>query len=141
MKKTLLKNWLKNYALTLVVIVVIVYLSLAKISTPTEIQKFPYADKAVHVIMYTILMLALYFDIHRRNLSEKSNHRHLFYGTLTAIAFGGIMELAQISLTRYRSGDWMDWIADAAGVLLGLWLGKPLLWLVSKCLPRWFNSK
>lgn len=40
------------------------------------------------------------------------------------LLFGGFIELAQ-SATGWRRGDWLDWLADALGivvVLLGVWL-------------------
>ena len=44
-------------------------------------------------------------------------------GIIAPIALGGAMELAQALLTENRSGDWMDLIADAVGVMAGAAVG------------------
>jgi VanZ family protein len=35
-----------------------------------------------------------------------------------AVLLGGVVEVAQASLTTYRSGDWLDLFADSAGAAL-----------------------
>lgn len=46
------------------------------------------------------------------------------------LLFGGFIELAQ-SATGWRRGDWLDWLADALGILAVLVAGSVWRWLVS----------
>jgi VanZ family protein len=39
---------------------------------------------------------------------------------LYAVLLGGLMELVQAYLTTCRSGDWIDFEADAIGAVLGV---------------------
>lgn len=53
---------------------------------------------------------------------------------LGLIALGGLIEIAQSTLTTTRSGDWIDFGVDAAGVLVGYLLaltplGNLVLWV------------
>jgi len=40
------------------------------------------------------------------------------------MAFGGGIELLQSALGSGRDADWMDFAADIAAIVLGLWAGK-----------------
>lgn len=42
------------------------------------------------------------------------------------ILLGGLIEIIQ-AWSGFRDGDWFDWAADSAGVLLGAWW--PSIWL------------
>ena len=39
------------------------------------------------------------------------------------VCFGGLVEVLQATLTTCRSGDWLDFVADAVGVLCAAPLG------------------
>lgn len=91
-------------------IILIGYLSLTP-SPPTPLH-FAYADKAEHLAAYATLMgwfCQIYFA-----------RRQRAYLALTAIAYGGIIELLQ-GWSGYRSTEWTDLLADSLGVALG-WL-------------------
>lgn len=54
-------------------------------------------------------------------------HKMLFRGRMfymTVVAFpvllGGLVEVLQENFFKPRSGDWVDWLADMAGVLMAL---------------------
>lgn len=51
---------------------------------------------------------------------------------LSATALGGAMELVQAYLTTCRSGDWIDFEADAVGALIGLLVCVGLNWKLKK---------
>ena len=74
-------------------------------------------DKIVHLIAFA----ALAFPLAR---TGRFGLIPVFFG---ASAFGGIIEVIQPSFGR--SADMQDWIADIAGVVLGMMLGLLYRWL------------
>jgi len=47
---------------------------------------------------------------------------------LAPVAMGGMVELAQAYCTAgHRSGDWLDFLANSLGVVLGTFLGLILM--------------
>lgn len=78
---------------------------------------FNFWDKAQHALGFfglTLLALLAYPD---------KSQRQLAVGLLLA---GGFIELAQ-SASGWRRGDWLDFVADAVGVVMAvaLWLCWP----------------
>ncbi len=133
-----LKILLKKFFPTISIVVIILCLSLMRVSPRSDMPEVPFGDKIVHVVMYMGLMLVFYFDVYRQNLPKSSFRRSLLYGLFAFGVFGGIVELLQMYCTTYRSGDWWDWVADVFGVVLGLWLGKYVMLLAVKFLPPRF---
>jgi VanZ family protein len=37
------------------------------------------------------------------------------------VAYGGLLEVMQATVFSQRSGDWLDFIANSFGCLIGLW--------------------
>ena len=96
---------------TIIVLVVITYLSLAK--NPVHSQEFYLfegADKLVHGCMYLGLVWIGCFDIYR------------------------VSELLQGAMSMGRSADWYDFLANSCGAILGLILGvNSVPYLFRKC--------
>ena len=107
---------------TIIVLVVITYLSLAK--NPVHSQEFYLfegADKLVHGCMYLGLVWIGCFDIYR-------------VSKFTAIVRGRLMELMQGAMSRGRSPDGEDFLANSCGAILGLILGvNSVPYLFRKC--------
>lgn len=125
-----MKRYLKNYPLTILVIAAITFLSLfnppeVKIQTVTNI------DKIAHLCMYGGLEVILWLE-YLKHHSSLSMLKIWLLAILTPILFGGILELAQMYLTDTRSGDWIDFVSDSLGVFLGAAFGyfviRPLVW-------------
>lgn len=122
--------YLKKYPLTLIVIVIILYLSFF---TPpkTQVDDIPGIDKLVHTCMYGGLCFLLwieYFRIHRT-----INRRRMFIGGIVLpVTLSGLIELLQAYCTTNRGGEWLDFGANTLGVLLaaavGYYILRPLLW-------------
>lgn len=54
-------------------------------------------------------------------------------GVLLPIIMGGLIELAQAYCTGgNRSGDWIDWIANSIGVMIGTAIGSLVVYLRTK---------
>ncbi len=109
------------------VVAAILWLTLAREPLPeTSLPLFPGFDKVGHACMFGGLYFALSVDLrlHRASRGHKETRRG---GALAAlllaglcVAFGGAIELLQEAMGQGRSADWLDFAADAAGVLLSV---------------------
>lgn len=122
-------RFIKKYPLSLLIIAAILFLSLFN-PPKTQLDNVSFIDKIAHVCMYGGLELVIWFEYLRRHTSLDRT-RIICFGVAAPIALGGAMEIVQALLTVNRSGEWMDLVADAAGVLAGAAVGfyilKPLL--------------
>lgn len=109
----MLTKTLKNYPLSLICTLAITILSLAPIGAPEVAQDVPFFDKWAHFVMYGGLSFLLFYETKTRSLLLAS--ALLLYACL----LGGLMEIGQATLTTYRSGEWLDFVADSIGALLG----------------------
>ena len=112
------------YWKSILVLCAIVYISLLR----EPIVSLPHIagiDKWVHIIMYLVLTLNLLWD------SPRSPKCWWIAGTFAAV-FGGFIEIMQEQFFYPRTGDWMDWLADCIGVVVGV-----IIWLIGyKCYER-----
>jgi VanZ family protein len=120
---------LKEYLFTTLVTAFIVTLSTIPIPEHPPLGDVPLMDKWVHMVMYGGLVFVMWIDHvvrNKRTFSWKARGIMLLY----SIALGGVMEVVQAYLTTCRSGEWLDFEADAIGaavsVLLCIYLNK--LW-------------
>ena len=89
-------------------------------------------DKWTHIVMFggwcTVLWLE--YGLHHQVINMK---RTIPYAIIFPILMGGLIEIVQQTCTGgNRSGDFIDFIADAIGVLLGAAIGIPLALMISK---------
>lgn len=111
-------NYLKKYPFTLILIVVIWYLSLfTPPETPLDNVKF--IDKWTHLVMYGILTITFWTEVLRQK-NKKITTRKRALMIVLPIAMGGLVELAQAYCTTTRTGDWFDFLANTVGVLIGI---------------------
>lgn len=113
---------LPGFSLSTICVIAILYLTLVPKPLPeTDIQLFPHADKLVHAIMFGGLFFCLYVDMSIKKLS--------FYmvAAFSVIVFGGLIEIAQQNMGMGRGGDWLDFAADTAGVIISFII-TPHIW-------------
>ena len=120
MNTTFYRQWLWTTLATTTLTI----LSLAPIPDNPPLGDVPFIDKWVHFVMYGGLVCAAWLDW---LLKHRSIGRWRFAMTafLFATAVGGLMELLQ-SQTTYRSGDWLDFYADAFGAFLATVICLPM---------------
>lgn len=122
----MLTHYIKRYSLGLLVIVVITYLSLMHVPEIPEVEDVPLIDKWTHMVMYATLTLAIWIQ-YLKSHKQINKIKLSVIGIIVPITWGGLMELAQAYLTTYRSGDWMDFVANSIGVLIAVVLGITFL--------------
>lgn len=120
-----MKQLLRNFPVTLFIIIVICYLSFF---TPpkTDMEEIPYIDKIVHLCMYGGLTGVIWFEYiwHYRKTKWKSLY---IGGILFPVCMSGIIEILQGTCTTDRSGDWCDFIANCVGIGLACILSRYLV--------------
>lgn len=120
---------LKRYPLSLILLVTIIYLSFFK-PPKSVISDIENIDKVAHLLMYGGFCSVLWFEYFLTHL--RFNRRNIFYGAIVApIIFSGAIEILQEMLTRYRGGDWMDFLFNSIGVIgaaiFSVFVTKPLM--------------
>lgn len=119
----------RKYPLSLAVLAAIIYLSL--FSPPDKpVVTRPGIDKFAHFMMYAGFCSVLWFEYLRAHAVV--NIKRIVSGAIVCpILFSGVMEVAQSTLTEYRTGDWFDFLFNALGVLVaalfGMYVTRPLL--------------
>lgn len=119
--------FLKKYPLSLIIILVVVYLSFFK-PPSTDLDNIPNLDKVVHVCMYFGMSGMLWLEFWRAHRRKPAPRWHALVGAvLCPVLFSGVVELLQAYCTTWRGGDWRDFVANVFGVLLA-W-GVQRIWL------------
>lgn len=106
-------HYLKTYPLSLILILIIGYLSFFQ-PPQTSLNEITNIDKLVHFCMYGGLTTVLWVEYLLRHKSITYSHL-IIGGVLAPICMSGIIEILQ-STTDNRSGDWMDFLANITGV-------------------------
>lgn len=121
-----MKKLLKHYPLSFICLVVIWVLSLMPVFPETGLEDVPFIDKWTHFVMYGGFTFVLWMES-LLPLSPKGRAIII----VGAALMGGLLELLQAYCTfGMRSGDWLDFAADAVGAVLGAIVG----WFLSKIL-------
>ena len=118
----MLHKYLRRYPITLLVAVSIVFLSLLPIPEIKWAEDVPLADKWTHMVMYFVLTMCVGFEMVRNK--QASTRQLLLYAWLIPVVMGGLIELVQANCTGgRRSGEWLDFYADAFGSTLAFLIG------------------
>lgn len=124
-------DMLRRYPFSITCITVIWVLCLIPIPE-NPLSHVNMIDKWTHFVMYGSLCLILWAEhglLHHRLHWRKAVVRAL----LMPVLMGGLIELVQATCTGgNRSGDWIDFAADAIGVGLGQIIGIPLAVYLSR---------
>lgn len=126
----LLKYWPKRWIATALVVLIIMYLTLVPRPLPdTQLQLIPGIDKVVHAIMFVGLSGVALIDLCRRGkgVFAVPTRRQAISVCAAAIAFGGVIEVAQQAMALGRGGDIADFAADAAGAAAGILASRRIL--------------
>ncbi|GHV25259.1 membrane protein [Bacteroidia bacterium] len=111
--------FLKKYWLSTLLCAVILVLCFADMSQVEADMPMTNFDKLVHFVMFLAVSGVVFFE-NTAHLKLKTSERRLFFGSLIfPIVFSGLIEIMQEYLTAYRTGDWMDFLFDSIGAVVG----------------------
>ena len=118
--KLLIKT-VKNFPLSSLLIVAIWTICIIPIPE-TPLSHVSMADKWTHMVMYFVLTMCVGFEMVRNK--QTSTKQLLLYAWLMPVIMGGLIELVQANCTGgRRSGEWLDFYADAFGSTLAFLIG------------------
>lgn len=124
-----MKNLLKRHPLTTALLVVIWVLCMMPVPE-TPLSQVRMIDKWTHFVMFGTLAVVAWWECKGAALTRGKAMRRAVGIFLMAWLTGGLVELAQAYLTNgVRSGEWMDFVADGIGALLG----QPIGMLLAAC--------
>lgn len=123
----MIKAYLKKYPVSLLLIAAIWVLCFIDVPE-TPLDDVSLIDKWTHVAMYGVTCGVIWLEYLLRH--RRISPRRLFAFAFAApIIMGGVIELLQAYCTGgRRSGEWLDFAADAAGVILAAGAGTLLAW-------------
>lgn len=127
MKRRNKKNLIARYPLSAALIVAIWVMCLTPWIPETPLNDVSLIDKWTHLVMYGTLTAVIWWEYLQQHPQPESR-RLLLLAFLAPVAMGGMVELAQAYCTAgHRSGDWLDFLANSLGVVLGTFLGLILM--------------
>ena len=123
-----LKKFLLYYFRSLIIFLLILVASTIPASEVKKVSflNFPNLDNIVHLGMYFCFSFVLVYDIFKSKTKLSSAAIYMI-SAITGLIYGGLLEIAQTSLTKSRSGDILDFSFNSIGVILAI-----LLWMILK---------
>ena len=123
-------HFFKKYPLSLACLALVWYLSVWFLPPDhIELPSINFLDKWTHFVMYGGTCSIIWFEYVRSH--QYLNKQKLFlWAWLAPTLMGGVIEIVQENCTTNRSGEWLDFAADAVGCTLGIGIG--LLWKTIK---------
>lgn len=110
---------IRRYWISIGISVVILILCLMNTEPMPSVPMTDF-DKLVHFLMIAGLSGIIFFE-NSNYLRKKVSGVRVFFGSfLFPVLFSGAIELIQEYLSPYRSGDWMDFLWDGVGALVGV---------------------
>ncbi|MDF1672543.1 MAG: VanZ family protein [Vicingaceae bacterium] len=79
-------------------------------------------DKLVHSVIYFVLSICLLYGFHSQYKAENTRLRTAVIIIIFGVFYGGFMEILQHYIFINRSGNWYDFIANAIGSVLGVFI-------------------
>ncbi|MDB4902582.1 MAG: hypothetical protein JWQ63_1863 [Mucilaginibacter sp.] len=80
---------------------------------------FPGFDKLVHCGFFLVLVVFFCYGLIRQQSYQAFPYKKVILITTIAIIYGGVIELLQLYIFTWRSGEWNDLFADTIGALMG----------------------
>jgi VanZ family protein len=80
---------------------------------------FPGFDKLVHCGFFFVTVVLWCNGLIRQQSPVILSYKQLIIITVISILYGGVIELLQLTIFTWRSGEWNDFFADAVGASMG----------------------
>ena len=118
-----MKGFILRYPLSIAIILLVTFLSFFK-PPSTDLDNVPGIDKLVHTGMYFVMASFLWWEFYK---GQKNTHAPIWHACVGAflcpLLYGGIVELLQEYCTEHRGGEWLDFAANSAGVIIAAVVG------------------
>lgn len=80
---------------------------------------FPGFDKLVHCGFFFVLVVFWCNGIIRQQNNKLLSYKSALIVTFISVLFGALIELLQLTIFTWRSGEWPDLFADTLGASMG----------------------
>ncbi len=108
---------IKKFTLSILLLIVIAYLSLMPTTNVSNIKLFHHQDKIIHMLMYLILSLSILYGFYKQIKLFK-------YFKLTSVVIAGLygilLEFCQAYFTINRECELLDSLANIIGAILSI---------------------
>lgn len=129
-------NCIKTYPFSLLIVLAVIALSVMPFPEIKMAEDIPFVDKWVHFVMYGGVAFVIWIEMAQREKKKSTHKTHmqsLVWGLFFPAILGGVLELIQEYLTTTRSGEWLDFLADSIGAVLGTLVGAGIrAWILRK---------
>ena len=91
---------------------------------PYTLPPIENGDKWAHWLVFMVLTLVLLWDSKKAGLQSR---RMWVLAMVFPVVYGGFIEILQELYFYPRTGDWVDWLYDTIGMLIGVtiwWIGQ-----------------
>lgn len=78
------------------------------------------SDKLLHATAYFFFCLFWFTYLYWAGLHERKFKTVLIIAVIWSLFFGMIIEISQLEFTTYRTGDFLDMLANTTGVVLAI---------------------
>ncbi|MDB5144480.1 MAG: hypothetical protein JWQ66_3193 [Mucilaginibacter sp.] len=117
-----MRTRLKYHSLTILWALLIFVMCSIKIGDNITHQPlfFPGFDKLVHCGFFFVLVIFWCNGMIRQQNTRLISYKSAAMVTIFAILFGGLIEILQLTIFTWRSGEWSDVFADTIGACMGI---------------------
>lgn len=106
-----MQKFFRFFPFTVVVVIAVTTLCLIPIEDP-PLKDVRFIDKWTHIGLFGAICFSLVAE------AVFGNRKMLWPAPFVVALYGGIVELMQAYLTTCRSGEWLDFAADAMGAFV-----------------------
>ena len=118
-----MKAFILRYPLSITIIMLVTFLSFFK-PPSTDLNDVPGIDKLVHTGMYFVMASMLWWEFYKGQKKTQAPIWHAWVGAFFCpLIYGGLVELLQEYCTQHRGGEWLDFAANSAGVIIAAVIG------------------
>lgn len=122
------KEFLLAYKFSIFCLILIWILCLMPVPEMPELEDVPFVDKWTHLVMYGGTCSVIWLEYLLRHRQKRDYSKLLLWAVIAPDLMSGLLELLQEYCTNgLRSGDWIDFIANTLGVLIGAAIGWGIL--------------
>jgi VanZ family protein len=87
-------------------------------------------DKLTHCGLFFVLAVVMCAGLLKNSLQHNLSAGRAFAVLIICLAFGAVIELLQMFLFTWRSGEWADMFADSVGTFMGLFSVLVTSWAI-----------
>ncbi|MBN1637610.1 MAG: VanZ family protein [Ignavibacteriales bacterium] len=105
------------------------------LSTQSLPKPFVFSDKVAHLLAYLILSFFVTLTLWAQEKFQLLKRRYFFF-TITIVFLYGVFDEIHQSFIPGRSCEFLDWVADATGAIIGTLIATLLIVKIKKIVEK-----